>query len=67
MSPVHDRIALLITEILHERGQPLATVAVPQSTLARVAGGRRDYLLSTLIEVAGAVGFDVVVNLRERP
>lgn len=66
MSPVHVRVAALITEILNLRGSPLTTVAIPASTLSRVSGGRRDYLLSTLIEVADAIGYDVVVHLRER-
>lgn len=63
---VHARVANLVTELLMKRAQTLNTIGVPQNTLTRVAGGKADYLVSTLVEVADALGCDVVVNFRER-
>jgi hypothetical protein len=63
----HERIAEMLREVLTERGKPLSTVPVPANTLRRVTGGKDDYMLSTLVEVSEALGFDVVVNLRAKP
>jgi hypothetical protein len=64
MRTVHERIATLLTEVLTDRGKPLSTVPIPANTLRRVTGGHDDYMLSTLVEVSEALGYDVVVNLR---
>lgn len=66
MRVLHNRIAALVTEILADRMQPVNTVAIPERTLSRVTSGRDDYLLSTLVDVVGELGYDIVLNLRER-
>ena len=67
MSPTHTRIGKLISELLQARMARLDSVtAVSRSTLWRIAGGSHDYMLSSLIEVAHALGYEVVINLRER-
>lgn len=67
VSPVHVRIAKLFDEVLTDRRMPLNSVEVSLSTLNRVRGGRVDYMLSSLVDVATALGYEVVIHLRERP
>jgi hypothetical protein len=64
MRTVHARVALLLNEVIAERDQPLSMVPVDGNTLRRITSGEKDYMFSTLVEVAGALGYDVVVNLR---
>jgi hypothetical protein len=63
---VHARVASLLAEIIHTRGLRLEDIPVPHSSRVRLLSGNTDYLLSTLVSMASALGYDVVVNLRER-
>jgi hypothetical protein len=60
------RVASLLAEIIHTRGLRLQDIPVPQSSIVRLTSGKDDYLLSTLVGMASALGYDVVINLRER-
>lgn len=66
MTPVHQRVAELLSEVIAERGQPLRTIPIYQSAIVRLTSGTKDYTLTTLIEAASALGYDVVINLREQ-
>jgi hypothetical protein len=63
---LHRRVSSLVTEILTGQNKALTTISIPQRTLSRVVSGREDYLLTTLVDVADALGCDVVINLRVR-
>jgi hypothetical protein len=65
MTSVHVRVAALLSEVITERGQPLRHISVDPNTLRRVTSGKNDYVLSSLVGIAAALGYEVVINLRE--
>ncbi len=65
-SDIRRRVATLVREALDERGLTYDQTGLSTTTLSVLIGGKSDVRLCTLARVADALGYDVIINLRER-
>ena len=63
---MRQRVARLVREALDERGMTYEQTGLSSTTLSVLISGKSDVRLCTLVRVAEALNYDVVINLRER-
>lgn len=62
---VLTRVASLLREVVQDDGHLGSPLVKTNRSVERVLGGKNHYL-ATLVGVAGAFGYDVVIHLRRR-